>query len=220
MVSEKRQARAHVVLTMSVLAVLAAGIAVAIHRGGSSDDESASAQPTATVTSTPSSAKAAPADRDLFTPPSTFVWVPDDVAGTGAVDASKAAQLDGTGTLSVAGLQQLGFIRGASRQWHAEPVDLVDVVYTFSQPGQATVYVASLVAARRGDPGFVVVTPAGAPVGATTFTNTASGGNSAAMVFATGTHAVVIGLVASGTFPDTTQLATLASQQAAFSAAS
>jgi hypothetical protein len=218
--------RTGAVLMVVIVGMLAGGIAVAVDRGSDSDassapSHSASATPSATPTPSPTpsqSATPAPPNPDLFTPPDEFVFVPDETAGTGPIDAAKAAELDGTGALSQVGLQQLGFVRGVSRQWHAEPTVLVDLVYTFATSAQAKSYVKTLAAARKADPEYTSApTPAGAPEGASTYLNSENGSNSATMVFASGSHAVVIGLVVANATPDTTTLATLAADQAAYS---
>ena len=216
--------RTGAVLTVVIAGLLAGGIAVAVDRGSDSDTSSApkpstSATPSPRPTPTPSpSATPAPPNPDLFTPPNIFVYVPDDTAGTGPIDAAQAAALDGTGALSEVGLQQLGFVRGVSRQWVAEPTVLVDLVYTFATPAQAKAYVTTLSAARKADTAYTTTpTPAGAPAGASTYANSTNGSNSATMVFASGSHAVVIGLVVTNAAPDTTVLAALASDQAAYS---
>lgn len=218
------------VLALAIVVILVVGIVfAAVHdpsdskpKAGSSPSANppASTSPTPTASATPTPT-AAPANPDLFDPPASFVWVPDDVAGTGAIDAAAAAALDGTGPLSQVGLQQLGFVRGVSRQWQDSPTVLIDLVYTFKQASQARTYVSTAVAARRADPEFAVVaTPAGAPAGTTTFTNSANGSNSVAMIFASGTHVVVIGFVTAGSKPDPSRLVVLAAQQAALSATS
>ena len=215
------------VLVAILLAVFGGGIAVAVDRGSSSSDTSG--RPASSATNTPTASApasaAAPANADLFSPPAGYSWIPDASAGTGAITLDQATKLDGGANLSQANLQQLGFVRGMSRQWAGPTATapfLVDVVYTFTQPGQASAYASAVNTARRADPGYSVITaPASAPAQSVLFTDPA--GN-LVIVFASGKHTVLMGLFASSTTgaakPDPGQLAALAAGQASISAVS
>lgn len=182
----------------------------------------ASTPPAALLPTTPAvPTETAPPDADVLTPPATFQWVPDATAGTGAVDAARAAALDGTGTLSKVGFEQLGFVRGVSRQWDDGQNVLVDLVYTFTNSSGAQAYVNSTVAARRTDPQYQAQpVPAGAPPGTVALSNTVQGSTSVVLLYTVGVHAVVLGLVRSGTAPDPAVLGALAALQAQTSATS
>jgi hypothetical protein len=153
-------------------------------------------------------------------PPPTWDWVPDATANTGPVDVTKAAELDGVSALSSVGLAQLGFVRGITRQWQDDGTILVDLVYTFRTPPGATAYASATAGSRSHDSAFTTAAPgAGAPAGSVSFTTSSAGSHSRVLVFAVGTHAVVLGLVQNGASPDPALLAQLGAQQAAVSAA-
>lgn len=235
---------ASALLAALVLVILGSGIATAVVRSGSSKDTKASAPATqpatpSPITSSPAGSASvgtsssvpagassppppsptAPPNPDIFVPPASWFWVPDATAGTGPVDVTRAAALDGVSALSSVGLTQLGFVRGVTRQWQDNGTILVDLVYTFQTAAGATSYAASTAAARASDSTFTAVpTGAGSPPGAVSFTTVSAASHSRVTIFSTGTHAVVLGLVQNGAVPDAGVLAQFAAAQAAVSA--
>jgi hypothetical protein len=194
-----------------------AGTSSAPTTSGAASPGAASSVP-ATGSSAPIASPTAPANGDLFVPPASWFWVPDSTAGTGPVDVTRAAELDGVSALSSVGLSQLGFVRGVTRQWQDDGTILVDLVYTFQNDTGARSYAASTAAARASDSTFTSV-PAGAgsPAGAVSFTTVSAESHSRVIVFSAGTHAVVLGLVQNGAVPDAGVLAQFAAAQAAVS---
>jgi hypothetical protein len=157
-------ARALGLVSVACVAVLTAGSAVAVTRGGDTSRPAtrrtaATPSPTASPSPTPSPKPSAPVDFlvPLDTKAPAYERVPDKVAGAGPIDLAKAAAIDsGHHTPTAADkktMKDLGFRRGYSRAWDDGQRTIVVYVYEWSTSASARAFLAGVrvVHERAGD---------------------------------------------------------------------
>jgi hypothetical protein len=156
-------ARAIGPLALACVAVLTAGSAVAVSRGGDAHPAVRRTAATPSPTASPAASKSPkPLGPSDFLVPldevlTAYDRVPDKAAGTGPIDLTKAAAIDSGHSRPTAAdkkpMKDLGFVRGLSRAWDDGQRTVVVYVYEWGTSASARAFLAGVhaVHVRKGD---------------------------------------------------------------------